>query len=404
MPARPHATRSLAALRPAALLLAFGLALTPGRALADDPPPPGGAPPAPPGGSPAAPAPADDDPPLPGNAGPGAPGAGAKAEAPDLLAFLGTLERQIARLRVPPNKTATDHALFDWWNTILSPRVGQMAGRIKKISEKHRWQVTPQGRAQHLDPAHWDTVVREVASLYTALDGALQQYRDARVKYSRPTTLGVNDKEAGPPDPDAQARALSNLENSESILAQKVSQGQVVWYEELVWYWNLLSTAELEVQRYERDRERWERQVQAFEDLQARVAYGQSFQQQTLALQMFALRAFVAALQAAEEDRLRKVVATLEPATPGRIAADGFVLDLRNARNAAEVHQNAQASTWGTLLRTKWMTPRKELLDLLEKLDRDAQAAREAAGAVPGGPAPAPGAPGTGLPGSGTPK
>jgi hypothetical protein len=378
------------------VLAAFALVLVPGMARADEPPPapgnPPGQPPAPPGGE------------VPG--GPGAPGAAPgqpASEPPDLHTFLDTLERQIERLRVAPTHTPADQALFDFWNSILSPRAPRMSGRIRNVAEKRRWVITPAGRAAHLQPAAWDTVVREVATLYTELDGALQQYRDVRVKYTRPTTLGVVGQEPGPPDPNAPARALSNLESAEANLAQKVNQGQLVWMEEMVWYWSLLRSAEMEVQRYERDLERWQRQVQAFEDLQARIAYGLSFQRQSLALQKFALRAFVAALQAAEEDRLRQIVAALPAGTPSRVAADALVADLRRARNAAENHDGPSASAWGALLRSKWMNPRKKLVDLLAAAERDAKAdaeARAAGGgwaAPPVGPppsVPAPGAPG----------
>jgi len=53
-----------------------------------------------------------------------------------------------------------------------------MASRVKTISEKHRWVKAPDGRTLHLQPASWDQVVREVAALYTSLDG------DASVTYA----------------------------------------------------------------------------------------------------------------------------------------------------------------------------------------------------------------------------
>jgi hypothetical protein len=131
---------------------------------------------------------------------------------------------------------------------------------------------------------------------------------------------------------------------------------------------------------------------------------------------MVALRAFVSALQTAEENRLRTEIVALAPGSPGRVAADALVLDLRRARNAAESHGSASTSGWGTVLRAKWLAPRKKILDLLGAAEKEAArlakegAAQEGEGAAPtpaGGPppgdAPAPGAPGTPAPGPSEP-
>jgi hypothetical protein len=367
--------------RPLSLLAVLLLLLA--RTGAGDPPAaPPGEPPAPPGaGEPA------QEPGLPGPAG--------ALQTPDVFSFLSTFERQVGQLKSAPEHTTTDHALYDAWHAILAPRAGRMAGRVKTLSERARWVYAPDGRPLHLEPDNWETVVREVANLYTELDGALQQYKSVRIDYVRPTTMGLTPPEPGPPDPDAQARALGRLESAESSLLSKVSTGQVIWVDEVLWYYALLRRAEAEAQKYEADLERWNRQVQAFEDLRARTDYGLSFKRQTLSLLKFSLRALTSTLQVGEEDRLRKLVEPLPAGSEPRLAADRLLQDLRTARNAAESHGGAASAGWGSLLRSKWMTPRRRLLELLGKVEADAKAKAKAAAAAGAAPA-SPGAPAAG--------
>ncbi len=331
-----------------AVLLAVASALR-AVAWAEDPPP---APPAPPVAPPAE----EADPQR-------------LLEAPqgplDLRAFVLTLEGQLTELKTPPRKTPTDHALFDAWTSILEPRVGRMAGRLKRIGEEPRWAPATDGASRILTPEAWDVVVREAASLYAELGGALEQYTRFRVSFTAPAGLGLLGPGAGVPDPSAQDRAFERLVSLEAALELKLTTGQLIWTSELTWYWNLARRAELELRRFQEDLERWQRQVAAFQDLQARIAYGLTFQRQSLRMLMFGLRSLLAALQAAEEDRLRTAVAALAPEHPRRADADTLLTELRSARNAAEAHSGAQPSGWGTLLRQRWMGPRLRLLSLL---------------------------------------
>ncbi len=377
-------------LPPYALVTLVLLAGAPGPARAEPPvtPLPGGETPPPPQAPPPAEAPAPP-PAGPGAAAPGQAGEPAPPEAPDLLVFLATLEAQVAALGRPPPRTPTDHGLYDAWKAILEPRAGRMAGRLRRLSEKPRWVRGPDGRVQHLQPASWDAAVRELAGLYTELDGALQQYRTVRITLTRPTSFGNVGPEPGPPDPTAPDRALERLESSAATLATKAASGQVIWAEEVVQYWNLLRTAEIEVERYARDLERWERLLQQVSDLQARVAYGLSFQRRTLSLHKFALRAVTAALQAAEEDRLRGEAARLlPPGSPAAEQAAQLLEGLRGARNAAEAHGSGSAAQWGSLLRQRWLGPRARLVALLAAAVPASQPPQPPPGAAPpqGGP------------------
>lgn len=348
------------------LALVVGLGVGVRSVWADPPgaPPGGGAAPQPPpgpGGEPQAPPPA----PPPPDGGPQGPPPG----PPDLLAFLGTLQSQIEQLGVPPPKTATDHGLYDAWQAILGPRAGRMAGRMRRLAEKVRWSFGPTGAAVHLEPGSWEMAVRELAGLYTELDGAFQQYGSVRINLTRPAGFGPVPPEATPPDPSAPDRALDRLESAEASLALRAAAGQVIWAEEVVQVWGLARAAELEVQRYARDLERWQRQVQALADLQARVAYGISFQRRSLSLQKFALRALTAALQAAEEDRLRALALRLPPEGPAAATAQALLEQLRTARNAAESHRGSSAADWGSVLRQRWLGPRTRLLILLAQAE-----------------------------------
>ncbi len=339
-------------------------------AWAEDPPPaPPVAPPAqaPPSEVPPSELPLADAPPLEGV------DAQRLLEAPqgplDLRAFVLTLEGQLRELKTPPRKTPTDHALFDAWTSILEPRVSRMAARLKRIAEEPRWTHAPGGAPGStgliLTPEAWDVVVREAASLYAELGGALEQYTRFRVSFTAPAGFGLLGPGAGVPDPSAQDRALERLFSLESALEVKLASGQLIWTAELTWYWNLARRAELELRRFQEDLERWQRQVAAFEDLQARVAYGLTFQRQSLRMLMFGVRSLLAALQAAEEDRLRVVVEALAPDHARRADAQALLAELRTARNAAEAHSGAQPSGWGTLLRQRWMGPRLRLRALI---------------------------------------
>jgi hypothetical protein len=332
-------------------LLALGLGR--GAVRADDAP-----------AAPAAPAP-PEPPAAPEGLDPGA--LLAEAQAPlDLHALLVTLMNPLEAQRTPPRKTATDRALFDAWTAILEPRLGRMIARMKRIAEEPRWTPASDGSRRGLKPESWDVVLREVASLYAELGGALAQYERFQVSFTLPGGQGLFAAQAGPPDPHAQERALERLGALESHLAWKLALGQVIWTEELSWVWNLARHAELEMRRYQDDLARWERQVAAFEDLQARIAYGLSFQRQTLSMLMFGLRALVSGLQAGEEDRLRNVAATLPEGDARRAEAERLLEELRAARNAAENHGGAQPATWGSLLRQRWNAPRLRLRALLK--------------------------------------
>jgi hypothetical protein len=308
---------------------------------------------------------------LPAGDAPALEGAEAQRllEAPqgplDLRAFVLTLEGQLRELKTPPRKTPTDHALFDAWTAILEPRVGRMAARLKRIAEEPRWALAPAGTSRILTPEAWDVVVREAASLYAELGGALEQYTRFRVSFTPPAGFGLQGPGAGVPDPSAQDRALERLVSLEAALEVKLASGQLIWTAELTWYWNLARRAELEMRRFQEDLERWQRQVAAFEDLQARVAYGLTFQRQSLRMLMFGERSLLAALQAAEEDRLRVLVEALAPDHARRTDAQALLAELRTARNAAEAHSGAQPSGWGTLLRQRWMGPRARLRALV---------------------------------------
>jgi hypothetical protein len=354
-------------------LVLLGLPFVPVRAVAGDPPAGPSVKPAGPAGAGEAGEPPPDPSVLVGKDG----------EPPDVLAFVAVLERQVGALKVPPTRTATDHALYDAWHAILAPRAGRMASRIKTLGDKRRWVLSPSGLPLHLEPNQWETVVKELANLYVELDGALTQYNAVRVDYVRPTTMGLTPPEAGPPDPNAPERALARLESQEDALLGKVATGQCIWLDEVLWYYSLLRRAEAEVAKYEADLAHWEAQVQKFEDMRARHDYGLSFKRQTLQMLKFSLRALTAALQVGEEDRLRKVVEPLPAKDATRLAAEALLLDLRTARNSAESHRGASASGWGSLLRSKWMAPRRRLLELLEKAaaDAKAKAAADAGGA-----------------------
>jgi hypothetical protein len=307
----------------------------------------------------------------------------APAKTLDLQVFLGHLRESLAAYQEAPAQTKMDHALYDAWSAFLKPRAGRMVSRLRVLEDKRRWETAPDGfRFTHLKPAEWDRVVREVAGLYTELGGALEQYTQFRVKYVAPF-VGLGGQPQGPPTTDDVERSLRHLDVLEVELANRVKAGDVIYAEDVLAYWGLLARVEAETNLYQERLRKWEDALQRTEDMRARVDAGIKIKKDSLRLHMLSLRALVAGLQAAEEDRLRALVVALPDGSKPRAEADGLLLRLRDARRKGEAYRESPHSKYGTILRQEWQQARSKLLSLLGAPEPAAAEPEPAGGETP---------------------
>jgi hypothetical protein len=304
----------------------------------------------------ALPARAEDPPPPP----PPAP--------PDFLLLVRSLKERLAEHETPPAKTDRDHALHDAWTSILRPRAARMTARAKGLLLRKRWRFeTHDGveRAAGLLPGEWDAAIREMSMLYVELGGALEQY--LHVKVTLTTPLGDPGTPVPPHpsgDPLDTQRAIEELERD---FWARWSSGQVLFPEQLQQYWILLASLERELVRREEALRRWEEAMRRVEDALARLSMGFQFQRENLKLEMLAVRSLVAALQAAEEDRLgREVAERLAPGTDARARAGELLVEMAAGRLAAEGLDEPPVSQYGSILRSRWLRPRAKLTGLLK--------------------------------------
>lgn len=285
----------------------------------------------------------------------------------DVLAYVRRLQKQIEGHAVPPPRSATDRALYDAWTAILKPRAARMAGRLKRLAAPKRWTYADGGNwIEHLDPGEWSRAVREMASLYTELGGALKQYDSFTVRYKP-----LPGAPAGPPDAFVLDRAIAFLERMEATFAKRRALGGVIWQDELRHYWTLVRHVDAELALYHQRLRKWEEAIADLEELQEKIFAGLEMKRRSLDLQMLSVRTLMSALQAAEEARLQRAVDDLpeemrtEPAA--RLAA------LRGARRQAEGHRK-EPSRYGATLRQKWLIARRAVLSELKKAAQTADA------------------------------
>ena len=134
--------------------------------------------------------------------------------------------------------------------------------------------------------------------------------------------------------------------------------------DELSAYWHLLGRFHV---HYLREARLWQRievagETDAMEQAHAAHEKALARRRQSLATQMLGVRALVATLQAAEEDRLRSLVdqSTLPP--DGKLGARALLTSMRNGRLDAREYDGKRHAEYGQRLRTRWLSVRTKLL------------------------------------------
>ncbi|MHC5012513.1 MAG: hypothetical protein ACYTG6_16475 [Planctomycetota bacterium] len=295
----------------------------------------------------------------------------AAEDAPvDVLAFLEDLETTLEAFLEPPEKTATNRALYDAWYAILRPRAARMLRRVKQIRKSRRWETDPAGeRPAHLKPEAWTTVIRELASLYAELGGALEQYEGVDIVLTpRRWEPGISPPR--PPRIHWIGLGLSELRRLEHEFRRRRHLGHIPWRREVYHYWDLARRIELQYELYDRRRREWEEAQAELEDLEQKIEGALRFRREVLSLQMLSVRTLTAALQTEEENRLRERIEALPADSTAREAAEPLARKLREARLDAEDHTGAPAE-YGAILRSRWLGARKRLLKMLDALEED---------------------------------
>jgi hypothetical protein len=298
-------------------------------------------------------------------AGPGARAEDPPAEEtpvpPDFLALLGELKDRLAEHEMPPPRTDRDHALHDAWSSILKPRAARMTARVRGLLKRSRWEFVVENgveRARRFLPKEWDGVVREMSMLYVELAGALEQYSRAKVTLTTPLGAPATPVPPYPQDPASTLAAIHSLEHDYWV---RWRSGGVVVPLQLHGYWHLLGSLQAELIRREAAVARWKEAVQRVEDALARIEMGFQFQRDALALEMLAVRSVVAALQAAEEERLRALVDQRPPGSDERAAGEAILVEMASGRLEAEGLTEPPVSNYGSILRSRWLRPRGRL-------------------------------------------
>jgi hypothetical protein len=297
-----------------------------------------------------------------------------EAEPVDVVAWLGLLRSQLEHYLEPPERRGQDRALYDAWQSILKPRAARMVGRVKRLLDDRRWtKAEGDGAPAHLEAGAWSDAIRELASLYVELSGALAQYGNVRVTFNAPPRYGPDPIFLQPPGTTVVVhRNLWDLERIAADLLLRWRRGDLVWRDEVWRYWALARYAAFELDRYERAAARYEQERESLEDLQQRIEAGLRLAREMLRVQMFSVRSLTAALQAEEEARLWTRVEALPEDAAERARAAELAEGLWQARMEAQERLDTPAA-YGSILRGDWLRLRGALVLLLGKAERQAE-------------------------------
>ena len=350
--------RAPSLLRPLALVAALG-ALG-GLAAAEEDPTAPVAPPAPPA--------APDAPVLPEGTDGLPPGVEDAADGIDFRDVHANLVVQLAHIAKVPQRTSTDHALYDIWTAAIKPRLPRLKQSLNEMGRDIRFELDPDThRAVGIAPDQWSRFIREAAALHAGLAGALDGYMKSSVKITSPFGLGL-DQPAGVAPEGYPIEALG-LFAYERELNRRLLLGQnVAWPDEVHAYRTFLARLQFELARRE---EAWRRREIARQNAallaDAAAAYEAAIGERVdeLGVMLLSVRTLVATLQAVEEDRLHRHVASVDPADASRATLDGELIKLRSGRLEARRRADESAGRYGSLLRSDWLAPRSRLLKAL---------------------------------------
>lgn len=285
----------------------------------------------------------------------------AEGEAPpDLLAIGHTLKAHIAPFTSKPAQ-GWDGREYYAWKVYLRPRARKMNARVRKLLEAKWLHAKDDGRIIALHPSQWLRAIQEMAGLHVELAAAKKGY--GKINVSEKRAIRAWDKKHKMP---------SSIHLSPSYPLLTSLRGQIAHYRREGWLvpttWihreaQLLQACQAEL--VARQRAFKAKRLAAHADMKARADATRAAlagRMNEFAGAMDLAGAWMALLQAAEEQRLRKEVQALEGE-----AKQEALRNLGKMEAGRRAAQGRFTSDYGSLLRQKWSGPRTKVLNLLKK-------------------------------------
>ncbi len=310
-----------------------------------------------------------------------------EADPVDPIEYLRSYRDWIAENATPPPRTERDRGVYDVWTAHLKPRVGRMVKRVDTLMQRKYWEPEV-GTPQRVKPEAWSRFTREIAGLGTELHGAWKGYNKAQIT-DRRGMAGVPATRTKPPSHTAGYFGYGHpgLLWRGAVLGRQ-SVGDLGYGYELRSYRHLLDTyrrgwgwrrrhcSHCEIRRRELQKKKREYVAERKKLLHTT--------RDTLEQQMLSLQVLAAAMQAIEEDSLRKEMEELPRDHMLREPAVEVLTALRDARLKAERYSGTKSSEYGQLLRG-WVRAYKAGMALLKKEVKKAEKAEAEAAEAAGG-------------------
>lgn len=310
-------------------------------------------------------------------------GKAASAGREDLIALVESLREDMEPYQERPDWPGHDGKFHEAWFLNMKRRAARMRARPKEMAKENLWIYEEDAeQASWLKPDQWSGAVRRLSSLYTELGTVQTGYRKVKVKPD--AAYRRWDKQNPEPSLRGLTSAGYEIQRLNRLLAQYRYDGWV-WPRRLAQElarWIVLEAEEI------RQREERHRQWQA-ERKKARLAILESVRNTQAALveqgavfsdQMAKVRAICAAMQVAEEGRLRSVLGKLPTEDPVQAEAAKRLKEMKKGRRKALAYSGSRTTEWGKLIRQGWTVPRTKLLSAIKKYEqRVKKAARLAA-------------------------
>ena len=258
------------------------------------------------------------------------------------------------------------------WKIYIKPRASRMSRRAQKVL-KSKWVFADDGTATALEPKHWPRVIQELSGLHPELLAASKGMD--KVKVSERRARLVWSKANKMPHSIAGTPSYSAFLSVRADIARCRRANALVPSEWLVRERDLERQCHLEL--VAQQKAFTQRKADTFSQFTAAADQTRTAlrdKQDAFAGAAKTAYDWMAVLQEAEEQRLRKLVATL----PGdaREKAGTLLRDMGAGRRSAVGRRHTSDSRYGHAVRQGWSGPRNKVVKLLET---EARAAKKAA-------------------------
>lgn len=306
----------------------------------------------------------------------------------DFLTALGALEDGVAYFVARPADAGLYGKHDETWKRYAKPRAKRMRSRVTLLRKPKLWILTEGDapKAIALDEGSWSALVKGLTSLYAELGTMRARYAEQRVTSSKAERAWL--RRYPRPEPIGRVPSRDALEDADRAILEYRLAGEVVPYRLISLRARLAeAVAREEEEARERKRREYERRkYAAFAEIERHVTATNGAlagDVDRLRGQQQAVQDLVAAAQASEEARLKKLVADA-PKTGNHLKDTAtWFQAMAEGRHAAQTFRDKRSARWGSLVRQKWMTFRPKLLAAIKKAhkaDAGAKAQQAAAG------------------------